>query len=305
MSSIMFISRLIDPKNDFVFKKVFGTEQNKDILIHFLNDILGCKGKNQITEVTFLKTIQDPEIAAYKQSIVDVLCKDQNGTQVIVEMQVAKHKGFEKRAQFYASKAYSGQTIKEDENHKGLAVYAQLKGVIFLAIADFIMFPDKKAWKTTHHILDIETHQQDLKDFQFVFVELPKFKTGLKQLKTIQEKWAYFFKHAQESSLVDIEHLIGEDMIIKRAFEAIDQAAWTEEEKRTYDSIVKRDMDNLAVEEQKLEDAEMRGEAIGVEKTARNLLSMGIDKDSIAKATGLSLEKIEQLGNLSHRQEEI
>ena len=133
----MALSKFLDPKNDFCFKQIFGTEKNKDILIHFLNDILKYEGSEKITEVTFLKTIQDPEIAAYRQSIVDVLCKDQNGDQVIVEMQISKHKGFEKRAQFYAAKAYSQQVIKEDENHKKLAVYAKLKAVIFLAIANF------------------------------------------------------------------------------------------------------------------------------------------------------------------------
>lgn len=96
----MALSKFLDPKNDFCFKQIFGTEKNKDILIHFLNDILKYEGSEKITEVTFLKTIQDPEIAAYKQSIVDVLCKDQKGEQVIVEMQVSKHKGFEKELSF-------------------------------------------------------------------------------------------------------------------------------------------------------------------------------------------------------------
>ena len=137
----MPISRFLDPKNDFAFRQIFGTEKNKDILIHFINDILGLQGKDEVKEVTFLRTHQDPEIAMYRQSIVDVLCQDQNGVQFILEMQVSRHGGFEKRAQLYAAKAYSRQIIKEDEHHKKLAVYAKLKGVIFLAIADFVMFP--------------------------------------------------------------------------------------------------------------------------------------------------------------------
>ncbi len=72
----MSLSRFLDPKNDFAFKQIFGTEKNKDILIHFLNDVLGYKKEEQIIEVTFLKTAQDPDIAIYKQSIVDVMCKD-------------------------------------------------------------------------------------------------------------------------------------------------------------------------------------------------------------------------------------
>ncbi|WP_246432722.1 Rpn family recombination-promoting nuclease/putative transposase, partial [Wolbachia endosymbiont of Drosophila auraria] len=82
----MALSKFLDVRNDVAFKKIFGTEKNKDILIHFLNDIIGFTGKNQIKDIEFLSTIQDPDIAAKKQSIVDVLCRDENGMQVIVEM---------------------------------------------------------------------------------------------------------------------------------------------------------------------------------------------------------------------------
>ena len=231
----MTLSKFLDPKNNFAFLQIFGTEKNKDILLHFLNDVLKHKKDDQITEVSFLKTSQDPEIAAYRQSIVDVLCKNQNGEQFIVEMQLTHHKGFEKRAQYYAAKAYSQQILKEDENHKKMAVYAKLKGVIFLAIADFIMFPEKKdVWKSEHRLLDTKTYENDLKDFYFVFIELGKFNKTIKEAITLEEKWCYFFKHADESTLAEIEYLTGKDPIIKRAFEAIDQASWTEEELRTY-----------------------------------------------------------------------
>ena len=88
----MPLSKFLDPKNDVSFKRIFGTEKNKDILIHFINDILDLKGNNKIEDVTFLSPIQDPEIASKKQSIVDVLCRDANGVQLIVEMQVAPTK---------------------------------------------------------------------------------------------------------------------------------------------------------------------------------------------------------------------
>ncbi|ERN55807.1 PD-(D/E)XK nuclease family transposase, partial [Wolbachia pipientis] len=80
----MALSKFLDPKLDLTFKKIFGTEKNKNILIHFLNDILGFTEINTIQEVEFLSTIQDAEIASKKQSIVDVLCRDENGVQVIV-----------------------------------------------------------------------------------------------------------------------------------------------------------------------------------------------------------------------------
>ena len=82
----MTLSKFLDPKNDVAFKKVFGSEKHKDILIHFINDILELKGNDQIEGVEFLSPVQDAEIASKKQSIVDVLCRDKNGVQIIVEM---------------------------------------------------------------------------------------------------------------------------------------------------------------------------------------------------------------------------
>jgi len=299
----MALSKFLDPKNDFCFKQIFGTEKNKDILIHFLNDILKFDDSHKITEVTFLKTVQDPQIAAYRQSIVDVLCRDQKGEQIIVEMQISKHKGFEKRAQYYAAKAYSQQVIKEDENHKKLAVYAKLKAVIFLAIADFTMFPEKGAYKSEHRLLDTKTYEHDLKDFYFVFLELAKFKKAINQLENIEQKWMYFFKHAEGSTFAEIEHLIGSDVIIKRAFEAIDQAAWSEEELNTYEHMTKTYLDNLAVEQQKIEDAEIRGEARGKAEgehnkaieIAKKMLSQNYSTSDIFALTGLSTEEIAKL----------
>ena len=222
----MTLSKFLDPKNDFCFKKIFGTEKNKDILIHFLNDILKYEGNEQITEVTFLKTIQDPEIAAYRQSIVDVLCKE-------------------------------------------------------------------------HRLLDTKTYEHDLKDFYFVFLELEKFKKTIDQLENLEQKWLYFFKHAEASTFAEIEHLIGSDIIIRRAFEAIDQAAWTEEELNTYDKMTKTRLDNLAVEQQKIEDAEIRGEARGIAKRdieiAKKMLSKNHSISDVSDLTGLSLEEISKL----------
>lgn len=129
----MAFSKFLDPKNDFLFRRLFGTEKNKDILIYFINSILHLTDKDAVQDVTYLKTTQDPEIAYKKQSIVDVLCRDQKGTQFIIEMQVAKTPGFEERAQFYAAKAYINQM-----NVGGK--YQDLKEVIFIAITDYVMF---------------------------------------------------------------------------------------------------------------------------------------------------------------------
>jgi predicted transposase/invertase (TIGR01784 family) len=305
--------KFLDPKNDVAFKKIFGTEKNKDILIHFLNDMIEFGEKVHIQDVTFLKTVQDPEIRAQKTSVVDILCKDEMGNRYIVEMQVAKQKGFEKRAQYYVSKAYTSQMNKKEEFH-------MLKAVIFVAIADFIMFPNKKAYKSDHVILDIKSLENDLKDFSFTFLELPKFNKSIDELTNTTEMWFYFFKHAEETSEEDLQKLAEYEHIITRAYEELNRFSWNEAELRTYDQEKKYEAAYRASLEQKFDDGEKRGiekgkaegerigiekgkaegERIGIEKgiekgkaeIAKNLLKEGWKVQDIQKVTGLSDKEI-------------
>ncbi len=292
----MALSRFLDPKNDIAFKKIFGTEKNKDILLHFLNDILGFSKENHIMDIKFLSPILDPEIAVKKQSIVDVLCKDKKGIKYIIEMQVTKARGFEKRAQYYASKVYGNQAHIGDEYHA-------LKEIIFIAIADCIIFPNKPHYKSDHIILDKATYEHDLKDFYFTFIELPKFHKSKEDLSSIEEKWCYFFKHAHETTEAELQRVIGKDAIIHRAYTALDQFNWTENELAAYDALKKLHMDNKAVLAQQIHDAKtegrIEGETIGIEKgkieMAKCLLQNGVGIEMIAQSSGLFKEQIEDL----------
>ncbi|WP_353283967.1 Rpn family recombination-promoting nuclease/putative transposase [Wolbachia endosymbiont (group A) of Lypha dubia] len=303
----MTFSKFLDPKNDVSFKRIFGTEKNRDILIHFLNDILGFTGKNEIKDIEFLSTIQDPDIAAKKQSIVDVLCRDSTGAQYICEMQVAKTKGFEKRAQYYAAKAYSRQADKGDQYHN-------LKEIIFIAIADCVLFPNKSEYKSKHTIRDEDTNEHDLKDFYFIFIELPKFpKNKEDQLENIVEKWVYFFRYADETSEEELEKIIGSDVIIKKAYEELNRFNWSEKEFIAYEQEIKRILDEQAVLAQKLDDATAKGREEGKEEgiqighekgrkaekieVAKNSLKAGVSIDVIAQITGLSIDEIQKLRN--------
>ena len=301
------MSKFLDPKNDFAFKKIFGTEKNKDILIPFLNDIFGFEGDARVQDVTFLKTSQDPEIAYKRQSIVDVLCQDQLGRHCIIEMQVVRTRGFEKRAQYYAARAYINQRNATTE-------YGDLKEVIFLAITDFIMFPDKSAYKSDHVVLDKETHEHDLKDFSFTFLELPKFQKTLSELSTNVEKWAYFFKYANATKEEDVQNMPHDP--VQQAYEALNQFSWSEAEMDIYEREEKNVMDARAILAAKIEDAEAKGEAKGLAiglatgmakgleegkaegekakamEVARNLKSMNLTVEQIKAATGLTEAEI-------------
>ncbi|WP_353273497.1 Rpn family recombination-promoting nuclease/putative transposase [Wolbachia endosymbiont (group A) of Agelastica alni] len=279
------MGKYLSPLNSYSFRRIFGTEKNKDILIHFLNDILSFTGKNAIQDIEFLSTIQDPDIASKKQSIVDVLCRDSTGVQWIIEMQVAKTKGFEKRAQYYAAKAYSRQADKGDQYH-------DLKEIIFIAIADCILFPDKSEYKSKHTIRDEDTNEHDLKDFYFVFIELPKFsKTKEDQLSNIVEKWVYFFKYADETSEEELERITGSDVIIKKAYEELNRFNWSEKEFIAYEQETKRIRDEQAVLAQKLDDAKKEGKI----EVAKAMLTNDVDINTIVKCTGLSVDEVQEL----------
>ena len=286
------LTKFLDPKNDMAFKKIFGSEKNQDILIQFLNDMLEFKAKKPIIEVQFLKTAQDPEIAAKKTSIVDIICKDNEGNSYIVEMQVAKEKGFTKRAQFYAAKAYGSQL-----NAGGK--YSSLKEVIFLAIADFIMFPEKINYKSDHVILDRNSFEHDLKDFSFTFLELKKFNKPKEQLLTTIERWCYFFKYAEKISEKDLDLVIGNNLTIKKAYEELNRFNWCEEELNSYEEVIKKDMDYNAAMEQKYDDGEAKGEAKGEIKSKKNIaiamLKEGLEINIIKKLTGLTIGEIKLL----------
>ncbi|MEI6790848.1 MAG: Rpn family recombination-promoting nuclease/putative transposase, partial [Myxococcaceae bacterium] len=206
----MALERFLNPKNDLAFKRIFGTEKNQDILIHFLNDILKLS-KSPIQEIQFLPTVQIPEVAAQRMSAIDVLCQDQSGKRFIVEMQVESEPGFEKRAQYYAAKAYVEQRGKEE-------VYADLKSITFLAITSHTLFPNKNAYLSQHRMLDIETHEHDLVEFNFAFLELTKFKKKKNELGNLIDKWAYFLKNASKTTEADLKEIVGQDNIIARAF---------------------------------------------------------------------------------------
>lgn len=267
--SIMSVGKFLSPKNDFAFKRIFGTEKNQDILVDFINAILRFEGAERIETVIFLTPIQDPEIAAKKQSIVDILCTDQKGQQYIIEMQVAHMAGFEKRAQYYASKAYSRQLMVG----KG---YHNLKAVIFVAITDFVMFPDKAAYKSDHVILDKETYSHDLKDFSFTFLELPKFKkTNINDLTDIVERWTYFFKYAEATNEDDILKIAGNDEAILKAYTALNRFNWTDTELLCYEEEEKREIDARVI----LSTAEAKGKAEGlVEGESKILLRLLLRK---------------------------
>ena len=153
-------------------------------------------------------------------------------------------------------------------------------------------------------ILDKKTYEHDLKDFYFTFIELPKFtKNKIEDLDNIIEKWCYFLKYAAETTKEDLKKIIGSDAVIERAYEALDQFNWTENELIAYEQETKRVWDNRAVEEYKLAQAETKGRTEGKaegekEKAiliAKKMMARNKPIEEIMELTELTAEEIKAL----------
>src|SRR3954465_4551436 len=134
-ASIMNRPTFADPKTDFAFKRIFGSEEHKDVLVAFLNDMLDLDAPHRIVSAELLPPQQRPNVAELKLSIVDVKCTDARGVTYVVEMQVLQVEGFEKRVVYNVAKAYVNQIARGDG-------YPNLNDVVGITICDFVLWPD-------------------------------------------------------------------------------------------------------------------------------------------------------------------
>ena len=285
--------KYLDPRNDIAFKNLFGSEKNKGLLIHFLNDLVVLNQGRQIQTVSFLPCVQDAEIAVLKQSTVDILCLDERGEQYIIEMQYAPLDGFIERAQHYASRAYSGQM------ERGVKSYKNIKKVIFIAITNVVLFPEEEDYKSRHDMRHDKSLKNYLNGMKFYFVELPKFKKTKEECLTLEEKWLYLLKHATETTTEEAEKISGDDAIIHQAYEALNRFSWSKEELLAYQQNEKRILDlQAAFDYQRLEgkaEGIAEGESKEKMKIARNLLALGVAISIVSTASSLSEEEIRSL----------
>ncbi|HMW08731.1 MAG TPA: Rpn family recombination-promoting nuclease/putative transposase [Leptospiraceae bacterium] len=276
--------KFADPKNDVAFRKIFGNEAKKVILISFLNSVLNLEGERKIIDLEFRNTFQLPKIVGLKSSVIDVKVKDQTGTTYIVEMQLSEVSGFDKRVQYYVSKEYASQIEKGDE-------YSKLTPVVFIGILEFEYFEGNN-YLTRHLILNKETLKNELKDINFNFIELPKFKKELKECKTLTDKWIYFIKNAESLEVIPPDVT---DEGLKEAYSESDKHNWTKDELDSYDYFLMREQD----EKGKMELAEKRAEKKAEKRKAFEIAKNGLNEklpiEIISKLTGLSIAEIKSL----------
>lgn len=233
------MSRYINFYTDFAFKKIFGTEANKDLLISFLNALLDLKGDGEIKDLTYLNSENLGEDIRERRAIYDVYCQTKGGDLFIVEMQKAKQDHFQDRSIYYSSFAIreQGQKGKKDNMPWDYC----LSPVYVVGILNFEMDETNRSDRV---ISKVKLKDEDNKDFSdklnFIFVEMPKFRKTEAELETFMDKWLYVIKNLYR--LQDKPAALTEG-IFKKLFEVAEIAAFSKNERYDYEENLKNYLD--------------------------------------------------------------
>lgn len=284
--------KFVNPQNDIAFRKIFGDVHRKDVLISFLNAVLGLDGAHAIADIELLSPFEAPKVELLKQTILDVKARDTTGKQFIVEMQVSGYPALRKRFQYYAAKTYANQIeVGED--------YPRLNQVIFIGILNFTEF-EGDTWLTRHLLLNTGTGQQDLKDLEFNFIELPKFTKTEEQLESLLDKWLWFLKRAPDLDVIPPHAQTVP--ALTHAYETADRHGWSKDDFEIYESIAMRrrgEQDQLALMlAQGKAEGRAEGRAEGERQKALAIagaLLSSMDDAQIAQVTGLPMQDISTL----------
>ena len=280
--------KFVDIKNDIAFRKIFGNENKKVILISFLNAVLHLEGDKRIKYITIENPFQLPILPNMKASIIDVKAKDYRGNTFIIEMQVADVVGMDKRLLYYTSKEYSQQIVSGEK-------YTELNPVIFIGIFDFD-FTEGDDYFSHHAICNVKTQERLIKDMDFYFIELPKFTKLAKDLDNITDKWIYFIKEAENLDVIP-ENL--DDEGLTEAYTDANKNTWTKEELAAYDYAAMREQDEKGREQKAEQRGEQKGKQKGEQKKETELViefwKNGVPVEIIAKSTKLTLEQVQEI----------
>jgi predicted transposase/invertase (TIGR01784 family) len=284
--------KFVDVKNDVAFHRIFGNANKTITLISFLNAVLQLEGTSRITWVKIENPYQFPLTTGGKISILDITAADQLGRKFVVEMQVADKEGFVKRTQYYAARDYSMQ-IESGEQ------YPLLRPTHFVGILNFNCTTNPNYF-SHHGTIDLETGEHLLKDVQYFFIELLKFRKTINDLQTLMDKWVYFIKNAENLEMIPSGI---KDEGLQTAYTEADKHNWSPLELKAYDDAGVRDADlvqerifaeNVGKEKGKVE-GKAEAEAIAARDTEAMILEMkeeGMTIKQIAKITKKTEEEV-------------
>jgi predicted transposase/invertase (TIGR01784 family) len=270
----------INPRVDFAFKKLFGSEENKDLLISLINAIVS--EQEQVVEVELKNPYNLADYRAGKMSILDIKAKSEAGRWFNVEMQISEDYNFDKRAIYYWAKLVTEQL------GEGM-MFKELKKTISINILDFNFIPTTSDVHNCYKIINTATGKDDkLHDiFELHYIELKKYTKTYQQISSALDRWSTFLTKAHELDKNAMPKELSTDPAIVKAITAVDRM-FDEEERLVYETR----MQSLADVESKIASAEEKGREKGINEAATaiafNLLEKGIDIATIAEVTGLT-----------------
>ena len=276
--------KYINPYTDFGFKKLFGEEGNKDLLIDFLNQLLPTH--HQIAELSFRNPENLPDGLDDRKAVFDIHCIAVSGERFVVEMQKAKVKFFKDRSLFYVTFPIRDQAEKGNWSFKLAPIY-------FVAILDFEYDEEEERRKFRR---DIALKDQDgdlfYEKLHFKFLQMPLFTKQEHELETRFDKWCYFLKNLQ--SFDNIPAILNEP-IFQKAFKTAELANMTAEQRDRYEQSLINYWDMNAIIDTAVEEAVEEAVQEKQMEIAENLLQTGMDDTTIAAVTGLDLDLIKEL----------
>jgi len=278
--------RYINPFTDFGFKRLFGTEMNKELLISFLNSLF--HGHEDIVDISYRNTEQLGSLVQDRKAVFDVYCENTKGEKFIVEMQKAEQNYFKDRSIFYATFPIREQAKRGEWDF-------QLKGVYTVGILNFIFPDDEYAPECMHHeikLMDVEDKHVFYDKLTFVYLEMPKFNKTEDELDGMMDKWLYVLRNL--SRLMERPAAL-QERVFNRLFEQAEIARLSPTELRNYEESIKvyRDITNVVNTAEKKGIA--KGIAEGKREVAVQMKLAGIPVGQIAKFTGLTEEEIGKL----------
>ena len=284
---VEFKEKYINPFTDYGFKRLFGEEPNKDLLLDFLNELLKDQ-EGKITELSYLPNEKLPISVGDRRAIFDIYCTNENGEQFIVEMQKAEHPpaGGKDRTIFYST-----FPIQEQARNKDRFWSFELKAVYTIGILDFV-FEESDPNKYRH---DVKLTEQETKKvfydkLNYIYLEMPKFEKTEKELETRFDKWMFVLKNLPKLDRIPIEL---KEKIFLKLFEAAEIAKLKPAEYKQYEASVNAYRDVFNIKNTYLEKGKIEGRI----EVAKNGLKEGLSLEIIIKLTGLSEQEITELKN--------
>ncbi len=277
--------KFVNPFTDFGFKKLFGSEPNKDLLIDFLNELL--KTKEKIKDLTYKKTEHLGSTDTDRKAIFDLYCENEHGEKFIVELQKVKQQFFKDRSLYYATFPIQEQAQKGDWNY-------ELKAVYCVGILDFV-FDDKDKNKLVVDEIGLisKTTGKVFNDkLSFVYVQMPNYTKTEDELETHLDKWFFLLKNLHKFDRIPSKL---QEKIFKKAFKIAEIAKYTAEERQKYLDSLKHYLDL----KNSVDNARVEGEIDGMQKqnikNAIKGIKAGYSNEIIKTITDLSDEIINDL----------